>query len=117
MDDSTTITELKDEVQGFIHERQWESYHTPKDLSMAITIEASELMEHFLFSQLSTGDVIADPALLEKVGDEIADVFIYLMSLVTALGVDLSEIFRAKMVKNRNKYPVMEFHEGNYEKR
>ena len=64
---------------------------------MAIAIEASELMEHFLFSQRTTADVVADPALLEKVGDEIADVFIYLASLVATLGLDLSDLFFVKM--------------------
>ncbi len=83
---------------------------------MAIAIEASELMELFLWKQLSATDIIKDPKLKEKVGDEIADIFIYLLSLVNALDFDLSDFVSKKIAKNRAKYPTSEF-QGNYEKR
>ena len=107
---------LREEVAKFIKERQWTKYHVPKDLSMAIAIEASELMELFLWKQVSVQDVVKDPILKEKVADEIADIFIYLLSLVNTLDFDLSDIVSKKMVKNRAKYPSSEF-QGNYEKR
>ena len=116
MDDDTTLATLKEEVRKFVHERKWESYHTPKDLSVAISIETAELLEHFLFKERSTEEIVEDPELLEKIGDEIADIFIYLLSLVNTLGVDLSDMFANKMIKNRKKYSKDEF-QGNYEKR
>ncbi|HMF33352.1 MAG TPA: nucleotide pyrophosphohydrolase [Candidatus Lokiarchaeia archaeon] len=116
MDESVNVADLKEEVQKFVHERKWESYHTPKDLSIALSIEAAELMEHFLFKDHSTEEIVEDSALLEKIGDEIADIFIYLLSLVNTLGVDLSDLFIRKMEKNRKKYPAEEF-QGNYTKR
>jgi NTP pyrophosphatase (non-canonical NTP hydrolase) len=116
MDEEVTIAKLKEDVRNFVRERQWESYHTPKDLSVALSIEAAELLEHFLFKEPSTEEIKEDPQLLEKIGDEMADIFIYLLSLVNTLGVDLSDTFTNKMVKNRKKYPDSEF-QGNYEKR
>src|SRR5271157_490594 len=116
MDESVNVADLKEEVQKFVHERKWESYHTPKDLSIALSIEAAELMEHFLFKDHATEEIVEDSALLEKIGDEIADIFIYLLSLVNTLGVDLSDLFIRKMEKNRKKYPAEEF-QGNYTKR
>jgi dCTP diphosphatase len=116
LDAEQKIRGLRDDVAKFILERQWAKYHVPKDLSMAIAIEASELMEIFLWNQLSAADVVKDPNLKEKVGDEIADIFIYLLSLVNTLKVDLSDLVMKKMAKNRAKYPSSEF-QGNYEKR
>ncbi len=116
MDADQRIKGLRADVAEFIQERQWTKYHIPKDLSMAIAIEASELMEIFLWNQVSAQDVIKDPNLKEKIGDEIADIFIYLLSLVNTLNFDLSDLVAKKMVKNRAKYPSSEF-QGNYEKR
>ncbi len=116
MDAEQNIKGLREDVAKFIKERQWTKYHIPKDLSMAISIEASELMELFLWKQLTATDVIKDPSLKEKVGDEIADIFIYLLSLVNALDFDLSDVVSTKIAKNRTKYPTSEF-QGNYEKR
>ncbi len=116
MDAEQNIKGLREEVAKFIKERQWTKYHIPKDLSMAISIEASELMELFLWKQLSAIEVVKDPSLKENVGDEIADIFIYLLSLVNALDFDLSDVVSKKIAKNRAKYPTSEF-QGNYEKR
>ncbi len=116
MDAEQDIKGLREDVAKFIKERQWTKYHVPKDLSMAIAIEASELMELFLWRQLSATDVAKDTNIKEKVGDEIADVFIYLLSLVNALNLDLSDLVSKKIAKNRAKYPASEF-QGNYEKR
>ncbi len=116
MDAEQDIKGLREDVAKFIKERQWTKYHVPKDLSMAIAIEASELMELFLWRQLSATDVAKDTNIKEKVGDEIADVFIYLLSLVNALNLDLSDLVSKKIAKNRAKYPDSEF-QGNYQKR
>lgn len=116
LDTQQNIKGLREEVAKFITERQWTKYHVPKDLSMAISIEASELMELFLWKQLSASEVVKDKDTKEKVGDEIADIFIYLLSLVNALDFDLSDIVSKKIAKNRKKYPASEF-QGNYEKR
>ncbi len=116
MDAEQNIKGLREEVSKFVKERQWTKYHVPKDLSMAIAIEVSELMELFLWKQVSAADITKDPILKEKVGDEIADIFIYLLSLVNALGLDLSDLVTMKIAKNRKKYPASEF-QGNFEKR
>ena len=116
MDAEQNIQGLREDVAMFIKERKWTPYHVPKDLSMAIAIEAAELMELFLWKQCSVADVTKDPILKEKVEDEIADIFIYLLSLINTLDLDLSSLVVKKMAKNRNKYPAHEF-QGNYEKR
>ncbi len=116
MDAKQNIKGLREDVAKFIKERQWTKYHVPKDLSMAIAIEASELMELFLWKQLSATDIVKDRNIKEKIGDEIADIFIYLLSLVNALDFDLSDVVSKKITKNEAKYPSTEF-QGNYEKR
>lgn len=96
---------LRDELRTFADERDWNQFHTPKNLCMALMVEVAELMEHF---QWLTG---AQSANLQEdskaaVADELADVLLYLIRLSDQLGVDLSEAARCKLAKNAQKYPA-----------
>lgn len=116
-DSNTPISKLRDKVKKFVEDREWTPYHTPQNLIQALQIEAAELSELFLFKDYSLEDVLSNETLLEEVSDEIADVFIYLISLINTLNLDLTEIFYKKMEKNNQKYSVQEFNNGKYYKK
>ncbi|MGE3808813.1 MAG: nucleotide pyrophosphohydrolase [Gemmataceae bacterium] len=106
-DSSTTFGELKEAVRQFAAEREWQPFHTPKNLSMGLAVEAAELMEHFLWIDGAASQRLADdPKQKEEVADELADVACYLLTLSYTLDIDLSEAIRAKIVKNARKYPA-----------
>ena len=108
-DQTATIAQLRQAVQAFVDERDWRQFHTPKNLTMSLAIEAAELMEHFQW--LDVGESVArgrDPARRGDIADEIADVACYLLSLANALDIDLSEAVLSKLVKNESKYPAKE---------
>jgi NTP pyrophosphatase (non-canonical NTP hydrolase) len=114
-DSSTSIEDLRKLVGNFVHERNWESYHSAKSLSMAISIESAELMEHFLFKKEE--NIKKESSNFEDFTFEMADIFIYLMSLANSLKIDnFSEIIARKIEKNKNKYPVDKFSGTNYKK-
>ncbi len=115
-DNNTTISYFKGEIERFVKERKWTKFHNPKDLFQAIGIEVSELSEIFLFKDISLDTLHNDKELLENISDEIADVFIYLVSLVNSLNVDLTRAFVRKMKKNEDKYTKEEFNDGSYRK-
>ena len=106
-DTNTTLAEVRSWMTQFVAERNWEQFHSPKNLSMSLAIEAAELMEHFQWIDIAESRrTVDDPAKLAAIGEELADVFSYTLALANALGIDLSETLRAKMVKNAVKYPV-----------
>ena len=115
-DNNTTISFFKKEVERFVKERKWTKFHNPKDLIQAIGIEVSELSEIFLFKDFSLDTIHKDKDVLENISDEIADVFIYLVSLLNSLNVDLTSVFITKMKKNEDKYSIDEFYDGSYRK-
>jgi NTP pyrophosphatase (non-canonical NTP hydrolase) len=108
MSDATTpLAVLKDAVRRFAAEREWEPFHSPKNLAMGLAIEAAELMEHFLWIDTETSrQVVGDPAQLAQVAEEMADVACYLLNLSNTLGIDLSAAIVSKIAKNAVKYPV-----------
>src|SRR5436309_16077235 len=90
-DNTTTLATLKEAVRRFAAEREWEPYHSPKNLVMGLAVEAAELMEHFLWMEnAASREIVRDPARLSEVADEMADVAVYLLNLSLTLGVDLS---------------------------
>ncbi|HEU5437483.1 MAG TPA: nucleotide pyrophosphohydrolase [Telluria sp.] len=92
-------------VRSFVAERDWDQFHTPKNLSSALTVEAAELLEHFQW--LKTGDAAElGEAKLREVRHEMADVLVYLVRLADKLDVDLVTAVEEKMVLNRLKYPA-----------
>jgi NTP pyrophosphatase (non-canonical NTP hydrolase) len=106
-DADTTLEMLKEAVRRFAAERAWEPFHTPKDLSMSLAVEAAELMEHFLWVDGATSRrIVDDPTELKEVADEMADVACLLLNLANTLGIDLSGAIRDKIAKNALKYPV-----------
>src|SRR5262249_50707136 len=113
-DADTSIATLKDAVRQFAAERAWEPFHSPKNLSMGLAVEAAELMEHFLWvDSEASRQVVHAPAELAEVAEEVADVACLLLNMSLALGIDLSQAIRDKMAKNAVKYPVEKFR-GRY---
>jgi NTP pyrophosphatase (non-canonical NTP hydrolase) len=108
MNDTTTTTgELKARVLAFAREREWEQFHAPKNLSMALAAEAAELMEHFLWvTPEASHEVTADPARRAKIAEELADIVIYALEFANIAGLDVAATIEAKMAANAKKYPV-----------
>jgi dCTP diphosphatase len=106
-DADTQLQEIKDRVLAFAKERDWEQFHSPKNLSMAISAEAAELMEHFLWQspEQSHLDLNAEK-LRAKVEEELADIFIFAIEFANVSGIDISAIIEAKMKRNAEKYPI-----------
>jgi len=106
-DATTTVAQLREAMNRFVAERDWHQFHSPKNLVMALSVEAAELMEHFLWIDNDTSrTIVEDPAVLEQVADELADVSGVIFALCNALGLDLSDAIARKMAKNVLKYPV-----------
>jgi dCTP diphosphatase len=102
--DLRALTEL---VREFAEARDWEQFHTPKNLAMALAVEAAELMEplQWLTPEEATA-VRDDPRILAHLSEEMADVAIYLIRMADVLGVDLGEAIEAKVGRNSARYPV-----------
>ena len=101
------IAALQRELRAFAAARDWQPFHTPKNLAMALMVEAAELQELFQWltpeqSRTFTQDATAH----ERVGDEMADVLLYLLQLADYAGVDLEVAVRRKLGKNAVKHPV-----------
>lgn len=94
-------------MRTFVSDRDWQQFHSPKNLAVALSCEAAELLEHFQWiDNAESLRQMQDPEKLAPVADEIADVFGVCLALCNALDLDLSEIFLRKMAKNLLKYPV-----------
>lgn len=106
-DTTTAIAELKARVQRFAAERQWEPYHSPKNLVMALAVEVAELMEPFMWVDAEASRQMAvNDQHRPHLAEELADVFILVLNLSLSMNMDLSEIVRAKLVRNAEKYPA-----------
>lgn len=106
-DSATTVADLKARVLAFARERDWEQFHAPKNLSMALAAEAAELMEHFLWAAPEASRGIAvDPVRRERIEEELADVVIYALEFANMTGIDVAAVIETKMAKNARKYPV-----------
>ena len=102
------MEEIIERLKKFRDEREWSQFHNTKDLSLALSIEANELLEVFLWKS-------ADQANIEKVKEELADVFAYAFLLADSYGLDVKEIIFDKIKKNAEKYPI-ELSKGNARK-
>lgn len=113
-DETTTLRQLRDYVEAFIDAREWYQFHTPKDLSMAISVEASELVEKFLWigSRASFDEVKKNRAEIEQ---ELADVVITAINFARAANIDIAQAVYEKMELTAKKYPL-EKAKGRYEK-
>ncbi len=114
MDDTETIQDLKEAVIRFRDARNWEQFHDPKNLAMGLSIECAELLEHFLWkSEDEIREMLEDQDRLEKVGEELADVCVFLLYLSKGCGIDLSKAVRKKLMVNEKKYPVEKSYGSN----
>ncbi|PQO34149.1 nucleotide pyrophosphohydrolase [Bremerella cremea] len=111
----TPVGQLREMVAHFVAERDWHQFHAPKNISMALAVEAAELMEHFqwITVEASRSDIEADKR--AAIGEEIADVICYAMALCNEMGFDVATLMREKMKKNVAKYPADKF-KGRYGK-
>lgn len=100
--DLTGIAQL---IRTFRDERDWMQFHNPKNLAISISLEASELLEHFQWKSPEESEAHAIAA-REEIADEIADVAVYVIELADNLGIDLEQAIHAKLAKNAAKYPV-----------
>jgi dCTP diphosphatase len=103
--DADGLITLRDALRRFAAERDWEQFHTPKNLAMALSVEASELLEHFQWLTAEQSQTL-DPEALARVREEMADVLLYLIRLADRLDVDLVSAARDKMELNAQKYPA-----------
>ena len=109
-DETTTLAYLRQRVAEFVTARNWEQFHTPKNLSGAIAIETAELMEHFQWlTDEQAAVALQDETKLAAVTDELADVLIYTLSLANALDVDVSAAVLGKLARNEERFPAEEW--------
>ena len=101
------IAALQQRLVEFAESRQWGPYHTPKNLAMALTVEASELAEIFQWlTPEESADVMSDPDKAFRVRDEVADVLAYLLQLASACGVDVLRALSEKIDRNEVRFPA-----------
>ncbi len=112
LDPATSLQHLRDIVREFVNERDWQQFHSPKNLSMALAIEAAELMEHFQWITVEQSRCFDEPA-KQAAGEELADVLCYALALANELELDIATTLLQKMEKNRQKYPTAKFR-GRY---
>lgn len=113
-DGSTPIGDLKHSVAQFVRARDWEQFHTPKNLTLSIAIEAAELMEIFQWAAGGeSGRLSQQPEIKAKIEEELADVLIYCLGLANQTNIDISETVQRKLDRNAAKYPVERFR-GRY---
>ena len=106
-DATTTVNTLRARVQAFVRERDWEQFHSPKNLSMALAAESGELMEHFLWAESNASlAVVRDPKKRSAIEDEIADVVIYALEFANICDIDLAAAIETKLAANAAKYPI-----------
>lgn len=109
-DTETTVAELIKLVDDFVAERQWERFHDPKNLSMAMAIETGELMEHFQWLRSDElASVKEDERKMAQIREELADIAAFLFSFASTMGIDVSSALKHKMKKNALKYPADQF--------
>jgi len=107
MDSRTNIQELKDKIQKFCEDREWDQFHSAKDLAIGVSTEASELLEHFRFkSEKEVEEMLSNPDKKAKIGEEMADVMIFLTRLAQKYNFNLAESFDKKLAKSGSQYPV-----------
>ncbi|HZW26645.1 MAG TPA: nucleotide pyrophosphohydrolase [Gallionella sp.] len=105
MNEPSDLAMLRDRLRAFAAERDWEQFHSPKNLSMALMVEVAELMEHFQWlTEAQSAELPLETR--HAVGEELADCLLYLVRLSDRLGVDLHEAALRKLEKNAAKYPA-----------
>lgn len=102
---SDSLHQLRERINAFVAERDWAQFHTPKNLAMAMIVEAAELVEQFQLDTPAESQVLT-PEKREAVSHELADTFVYLLRIAEVLQIDLVEAAHQKIDLNAKKYPV-----------
>ncbi len=100
-----SLDQIKHTLRDFAAERDWDQFHSPKNLAMALIVEAAELVEHFQWLTQDQSQTLP-PETLAEVGQELADIQIYLIRLADKLGIDMEQAVNAKIELNAKKYPA-----------
>jgi len=100
-----SLEQIKTRLREFAAERDWDQFHSPKNLAMALIVEAAELVEHFQWLTEEQSQALP-PEKLAEVEQEIADIQIYLIRIADKLGVDMEKAVNAKIELNEKKYPA-----------
>jgi len=100
------LIDVVKQINSFASEREWDQFHTPKNIASSISIEAAELLECFQWDNPSISEVLENEVLLNSVEEEIADVLIYALRMCSILSMDVVETVNKKLVKNGEKYPL-----------
>ena len=103
--EETELQQLTLALRKFAQDRDWEQFHSPKNLSMALSVEAAELLEHFQWTEGQASFALGE-AKQQLVGYEVADIFIYLLRICDQLNIDLMQVTKEKMAINDQRYPV-----------
>jgi len=106
-DDTVSMTMLKKDVATFIEARNWDQFHTPKDLAIGLITEASELLEHFRFRDNAEIDtLLTDDDFCQAVYHELADCLYFVLAISNKLQIDLTQVFKEKLAISAERYPV-----------
>lgn len=106
-DEVFPLGEIRKNIADFATARDWNGFHTPKNLSMALSVESSELMEIFQWlTEEQSRSIMEDPTNAKNVRDEVADILVYLIRLTDILGIQLEHAVKEKMIDNDAKYPI-----------
>ncbi len=106
-DEDTTIAQLKEIVKKHCEERDWDQYHNPKELAIGASVEASELLEHFIYkSDTEMREMLNNPKKRREISEEMSDTLYYIVRLAQMNDIDLATAFSEKMEQNRKKYPI-----------
>mgnify|MGYP001415531172 CR=1 FL=1 len=115
-DSNTSISDLKEMFKKFRDDRNWKQFHTPKNLAQAISIEANELMEEFLWkTDEEIEGLFQQEEFRQKVCNELADIMAFCINFANAMNIDVSKAINEKMTHNQKKYPI-EKSKGSAEK-
>lgn len=106
-DHTCTIAQLKKQIRDFVNERDWNQFHTPKDLAIGLSIEAAEVLEHFRFrSEKEIAERLTEESHLKDIGHELADVLYFVLLMCDRFGIDSAQILEEKMAISARRYPV-----------
>lgn len=106
-DHETTFQEVKSLVKAFVDERDWDQFHHPKELAISLALEAAELLEVFQWQEKEPIEQFkSNPKMMDKIREELADIIIYCLNLANKTGLDVSDIIKAKLKVNAEKYPI-----------
>ena len=109
-DEKVTLVNLKELIENFVDERDWAQFHSAKNLSMAISIEAAELMDLFKwYDSNDSNGLMEDLTTRQTATEELADILILCLAFANRNAIDIDDAVRSKVSKNHNKYPVEKF--------